>query len=49
MSLRRSIRHENEIYFLTLTVVQWVDIFSRKRNQDIIIESLAYCIEEKVY
>jgi putative transposase len=47
MSLRRSIRHEDEIYFLTLTVVQWIDLFSRKRNQDIIIESLAYCIETK--
>ncbi len=25
MSLRRSIRHEDQIYFLTLTVVHWID------------------------
>ena len=47
MSLRRSIRHEDQIYFLTMTIVQWADVFSRKRNQDIILNSLDYCSEKK--
>ena len=47
MSVRRSIRHEDQIYFLTMTTVQWVDLFTRKRNQDILLDSLAFCIEKK--
>ncbi|GGF23310.1 REP-associated tyrosine transposase [Echinicola rosea] len=30
-------------YFLTLTVVDWVDIFTRKTYKDIIIDSFRYC------
>ncbi|MEN0045512.1 MAG: transposase [Bacteroidota bacterium] len=33
--------------FLTLTVVDWVDIFIRKSYKDIIIDSLKYCQKEK--
>jgi len=47
MSLRRAIRHEDQIYFLTMTIVQWADVFSRKRNQDIMLDSLAFCSEKK--
>lgn len=35
------------MYFLTFTIVDWVDIFSRKVYRDIVIESLAYCIKAK--
>jgi len=34
-------------YYLTFTVVDWVDVFSRKSYRDIIIDSLQYCIKEK--
>ena len=34
-------------YFLTLTIVNWVDIFSRPIYKHIIIDSLNYCIESK--
>lgn len=30
-------------YFITLSVVDWVDIFTRKEYADIIIENLKYC------
>lgn len=30
-------------YFLTLTVVGWIDIFTRNRYNEIIINSLKYC------
>lgn len=34
-------------YYLTLTVVGWVDVFTRKNHRDVIIESLKYCQKEK--
>lgn len=37
----------NGIYFLTTTVIEWVDVFSRQVYRDIIIESLKYCQKDK--
>ena len=34
-------------YFLTLTVVNWIDVFTRKNHRDAIIESLKYCQKQK--
>ena len=34
-------------YFVTFTVIHWIDIFSRKEYRDIIVDSLNYCIAEK--
>ena len=33
--------------YLTLTTVGWIDIFSRQRYRDIVIDSLKYCREHK--
>jgi putative transposase len=33
----------NSSYFLTMTVADWIDIFSRKNHCDAIIDSLKYC------
>lgn len=41
------IRDQSSTHFLTFTVEGWIDIFSRKRYRDIIMESLKYCIENK--
>ena len=35
------------VYFVTFTVVEWVDIFTHSRYVDIVINSLKHCIEEK--
>ena len=35
------------IYFITLTVVDWVDVFSRPTYKHIVIDSLRYCQENK--
>lgn len=45
MDLSRTIT--KEIYFVTDTVVDWVDIFTRPGYKHIIIESLQYCRKEK--
>jgi putative transposase len=35
-----------ELYFVTLTVADWVDVFTRKEYKDILIENLKYCQEK---
>ena len=35
------------IYFITLTVVDWVDVFTRPIYKHIVIDSLRYCQENK--
>jgi len=40
-------RITGEVYFVTDTVVDWVDIFSRPCYKHIIISSLKYCQEQK--
>ena len=40
-------RITGEVYFVTVTVIDCVDIFSRPSYKHIIIESLEYCQEQK--
>ena len=35
------------VYYLTLTVEEWIDVFSRPAYKHIIVESLNYCIINK--
>ncbi|MVN22058.1 REP-associated tyrosine transposase [Mucilaginibacter arboris] len=37
----------NGIYFMTVTVIDWIDVFTRKELAEIVIESLKYCQKEK--
>ena len=41
------ITDQHAYYFLTLTVIHWIDIFSRKEYKDIVVDSLNYCIKHK--
>jgi REP element-mobilizing transposase RayT len=39
---------ENHIaHFVTCTVVNWIDIFSREDYKNIVLDSLQYCIQKK--
>jgi len=42
-----SISDQAGVYFITCTVHQWVDVFTRAQYIDIILESLRYCQKEK--
>ena len=42
-----AIREKNGMYFLTSTIVGWVDIFTRQAYRDIILESFTYCRDNK--
>ena len=41
------IRNQEEVHFITCTVVQWADIFCRPVFAEIITDSLNFCIHEK--
>ena len=43
----KTITDKEGLYFLTSTVVDWVDVFTRPVYRYIIIDSLKYCINEK--
>ena len=47
MSEHLKAHKEGTLYFCTLTVVGWADVFTRKRNAEVIIESLTYCQQKK--
>ncbi|MBK7433080.1 MAG: transposase [Chitinophagaceae bacterium] len=44
---RYIITDQNASYFLTMTIVDWVDVFIRPVYKKIIVDSLNYCIEQK--
>lgn len=41
------IREQDKAHFITATVVDWIDVFTRQRYNDILINSLEYCIKNK--
>ena len=41
------IKNQKGLYFLTLQVVGWADIFTRQFYRDIIIDSFVYCRKSK--
>jgi putative transposase len=44
---RYFISDQQAIYFVTFTVVGWIDVFTRKEYKIEIVDSLNYCIENK--
>lgn len=44
---RYFIKDQESIYFLTLTVVGWLDVFTRIEYKQTIVDSLKYCQKEK--
>ncbi|MBC8319284.1 MAG: transposase [Bacteroidetes bacterium] len=47
MSDSYQINDQNAMYFLTLQVVFWLDVFTREVYRKIVIESLSYCRNHK--
>ncbi|KAA9325630.1 REP-associated tyrosine transposase [Adhaeribacter soli] len=46
MGLKNKI-HSDYLYYLTLTVVDWVDIFTRPVYRHILLDSMRYCQQQK--
>ncbi|WP_317173678.1 transposase [Flavobacterium muglaense] len=47
MSEGYKIRDQTLPHFVTATVVDWVDVFTRKNYRDIVVGCLYFCIKEK--
>jgi len=41
------IHDQQSVYYMTFTIVGWIDVFSRQYYRDIVIESLKYCQQHK--
>ncbi len=41
------IKDQNSVCCLTFTIVDWIDVFSRKEYKIVIVDSLNYCIGHK--
>ena len=47
MSDSYKIKDPDGVYFITVTVIGWVDLFTRKEYRDILLGSLRYCQNKK--
>lgn len=47
MGFGYTIKDQYALHFVTFTVHQWVDVFSRKEYRDLLIENLRYCQQTK--
>lgn len=43
MSEKYKIRDQNKLYFVTFTVIHWLDVFIRREYKDILLESFRHC------
>lgn len=47
MSRNYKILDQGGVYFVTMTIVGWIDLFTRKEYRDIFLDSVRYCQQEK--
>jgi len=47
MGRKYAIRSQEHFYFVTFTVIEWIDVFTREEYRNIFIESVKYCQKEK--
>ena len=47
MSFAYKIYDQHSMYYVTFTVHQWADIFTRSLYADIVLDSLRFCQKEK--
>jgi len=47
MSRKYKIYNSSRPYFVSFAVVNWIDLFTRKKYNDVVTNSLSYCITNK--
>jgi REP element-mobilizing transposase RayT len=47
MSRKYKIRNQDKLYFVTFTVIQWLDVFTRQEYRDIFLDSVRFCQQNK--
>jgi REP element-mobilizing transposase RayT len=48
--MQQGVKHTiktNGSYYMTMTVVAWADVFTRKNHKQAIVDALRYCIDQK--
>ncbi len=49
MSRNRKFHNPEGVYFVSVAVVGWFDVFTRNEYKNILIDSLHFCQQEKRY
>ena len=47
MSEKYKMHNPEGMYFLTMTIVHWIDLFTRPELSDVLVESIKHCQKEK--
>ena len=47
MGRKYNIHDNSYFYFVTFTIVEWIDIFTKEEYRDIFTDSVSYCQREK--
>ena len=47
MSRNYKFHNPDGLYFITFTVVEWLDVFTRRQYKDVLVDSLKFCQERK--
>jgi len=47
MSNKYKFHNPDGVYFITFSVVNWIDVFTRDRYREIMLDSFRYCQKEK--
>ncbi len=47
MSRKFKIRDQEAVYFVTFTIIQWLDVFIRQEYRDVFLDSIRYCQKHK--
>lgn len=47
MSVKYKFRDQDQLYFVTFAVVNWIDLFIRNEYKNILLDSWRYCQKEK--
>ncbi len=47
MSTGYQIKDQSALHYMTIQVVDWIDVFTRQSYRDILLDSLRYCQANK--
>jgi putative transposase len=47
MSEKYQIRDSQQLYFVSFATINWIDVFTRREYNDIVVDSLRYCQQHK--
>jgi REP element-mobilizing transposase RayT len=47
MSRKYKVYDNDKAYFITITVIEWIDLFTRMNHKNTIVEALKYCQKNK--